>query len=201
VVTALHEAYPGHHLQHVLANRVKGHKLRHLFPSSSFAEGWALYCEEMMYAQGFYADDRARLLQLKDLIWRACRVIIDVGLQTGRMGFNEATDFLVRKAHIERSNAVAEVRRYCASPTQPMSYVAGMVQILELLEDYRADKGGSFDLREFHDEVLSHGTIPIELVRMEMGIPRREPPERPRRHSSRAGHAKMAQEAERVGAA
>jgi uncharacterized protein (DUF885 family) len=197
-VIALHEAYPGHHMQQVRANQLPGHRLRHLFPSSSFAEGWALYCEDLMYTHGFYTDDRARLLQLKDLLWRACRVIIDVELQTGRMGFNEAVTFLVRKAHIERPNAVAEVRRYCANPTQPMSYVAGKIQIQELLEDYRAAKGNRFDLREFHDELLSHGTIPVELVRVEMGIPRREPADRRRRRGRPATRPATAEEAEGV---
>ncbi len=200
-VTALHEAYPGHHLQHAQANQLKGHKLRHFFPSTVFEEGWALYCEEMMYAQGFYHDDRERMLQLKDLVWRACRVIIDVELQSGRMGFNEAVNFLVRKAHVERPNAVSEVRRYCANPTQPMSYVAGKVQIQELLDDYRAMKGSRFELREFHDELLSHGTIPVELIRMEMGIPRRELSPRERRRGRSPSHPARNQEPEGIGVA
>ena len=124
------------------------------------------------------------LFQLKQLLWRACRVIIDVGLQTGRMGFNDAVSFLVRKAHIERQHAVADVRRYCAHPTQPMSCVIGKVLITELLDDYKAVQGDRFDLRTFHDDLLSHGTIPIELVRMEMGIPHRKPAGRGHRRGS-----------------
>ncbi len=174
-VQALHDAYPGHHLQLSRANELKEHKLRFLFASPLFSEGWALYCEEMMHKNGFYKDDRVRLLQLKNLLWRSCRVIIDVELQTGRMGFNEAVTFLVRKAHLERPSAVAEVRRYCANPTQPMSYVAGKAQIEELLEDAKAHQGRAFDSHAFHDALLGHGTIPIELARLEMGIPRRPP--------------------------
>jgi uncharacterized protein (DUF885 family) len=177
-VTALHKACPGHHLQQVRANQLKGHPLRFIYTSSTLSEGWALYCEDLMYRRGFFSDERVRLLQLKDLLWRACRVIIDVELQTGQMGFTEAETFLVRKARIERPNARAEIRRYCANPTQPMSYVAGKILIDELLEDTKATLGDRFDLRTFHDEFLSHGTIPIELVRMEMRIPRREPPGR-----------------------
>ncbi len=173
-VTALHGAIPGHHLQSCRANQLKDRKLRFLFPSSTFVEGWALYCEEMMYRNGFFTNDRARLLRMKDLLWRACRVIIDVGLQTGRMGFNEAVNFLVRKAHVERPNAVTEVRRYCSSPAQPMSSVAGKLLIEQLLEDYEVSHGDAFDLRIFHDELLSHGAIPVDLVRLEMGIPARK---------------------------
>jgi uncharacterized protein (DUF885 family) len=177
-VTALHKACPGHHLQAVRANQVQGHPLRFIFTSTTLSEGWALYCEDLMYRRGFLTDDRVRLLQLKDLLWRACRVIIDVGLQTGQMGFTEAESFLVRKARIERPNARAEVRRYCANPTQPMSYVAGKILIDELVEDTKAALGDRFDLRSFHDEFLGHGAIPIELIRLEMRIPRREPPGR-----------------------
>lgn len=175
VVTALHEVCPGHHLQQVKANQFPEHPIRRVFRSSVLTEGWAFYCEEMMHSLGFYADDRIRLLQLKDTLWRACRVIIDVELQTGRMGFNDAATFLVRKARLERPNAVAEVRRYCGQPTQPMSYVAGMVLIQELLADYRAVRGDRFSLKEFHDDLLGHGALPIELIRLEMGIPRTAP--------------------------
>lgn len=174
-IQALHDAYPGHHLQLVRANQLKERKLRFLFASPLFSEGWALYCEGMMYRSGFHEDDRVRLLQLKNLLWRACRVIIDVELQTGRMGFNEAATFLARKGHIERPSAVAEVRRYCANPTQPMCYIAGKAQIEELFEDARSHLGDSFDPHAFHDSLLGHGTIPIELIRLEMGIPRRAP--------------------------
>ncbi|MBU1700049.1 MAG: DUF885 domain-containing protein [Candidatus Eisenbacteria bacterium] len=171
-VTALHEAYPGHHLQLSVANRLS-HPLRHLFETSVFAEGWALYCEEMMYEQGFYKSKESRLLQLKDLLWRSCRVIIDVSLHTRNMSFDEAVDFLIKKAHLVRPNADAEVRRYCATPAQPMSYIMGKILILDLLEDYKRWKGPAFDLRTFHDDLLSHGTIPVGLVRREMGVPGR----------------------------
>lgn len=170
-VTSLHEAYPGHHLQLAIANRID-RPLRHVFTTSVMAEGWALYCEDMMYEQGFYESQAARLLQLKDLLWRACRVTIDVSLHTGKMGFGEAVDFLVKKARLERPNAEAEVRRYCANPSQPMSYVVGKLLILELLDDYKSVHGSGFRLMEFHDDLLSHGTIPVDLVRKEMGIPR-----------------------------
>jgi uncharacterized protein (DUF885 family) len=171
-VLALHEGYPGHHVQLSRANQVD-RRLRTLFTSPTMAEGWALYCEELMYEQGFFGDERVRLLQLRDQLWRACRVIVDVGLHTGKMSFNDAVSFLVRKAKLERAIAAAEVRRYCENPTQPMSYVVGKLLIQELRDDYRAARGDAFSLRQFHDDLLSHGTIPIELLRKEMGVPRR----------------------------
>jgi uncharacterized protein (DUF885 family) len=164
VVTALHEAYPGHHLQITTAT-YHPDKLRHLFGTSVFVEGWALYCEEMMWEQGFYSDPRSRLLQLKDTLWRACRVIIDVSLHTGKMSFDQAVKFLVKEAKLEEVNAIAEVRRYCQTPTQPMSYLMGKKLILELRRDYEQRAGKKFNLRRFHDQLLSHGSIPVKYVR------------------------------------
>lgn len=164
VVTSLHEAYPGHHLQLTVANKLK-RPMRVLSGSSVFAEGWALYCEDMMWEQGFYSDPRTRLLQLKDLLWRACRVIVDVSLHTGKMSFEQAVNFMVEKAHLERPNAETEVRRYCATPTQPMSYVIGKLAILDILKEYKKKHGDKFDLRKFHNELLSHGTIAVSKVK------------------------------------
>jgi len=167
-VTALHEGYPGHHLQIVSSNRV-GRKLRRLLGSSVFAEGWALYCEEMMYDEGFYSDPRTKLLKLKDQLWRACRVIIDVGLHTKSMNYTEAVNFLVNEAKLEKIHAEKEVTRYTYTPTQPLSYLIGKKQILELRKDYKKmDK--EFCLKEFHDRLLSFGTIPVVLIREAMGL-------------------------------
>jgi uncharacterized protein (DUF885 family) len=166
-VVALHEAYPGHHLQLCHSNRVDS-IVRKQFGTSVFAEGWALYCEEMMYEAGFYTDPRVRLFQLKDTLWRACRVVIDVGLHTRRVSFDEAVAMLVDIARLERTNAIKEVQRYTASPTQPMSYAMGKREILRLRRDYERATGEAFRLKAFHDELLSFGTIPVTLVREHM---------------------------------
>ena len=100
VVTTLHEGYPGHHMQLVISNR-NDSKVRRLFGTSVFWEGWALYCEEMMYEQGYYTDIRSRLFQLKDQLWRGCRVVIDVKLHTKKMTFDQAVDMLVNVAKLE----------------------------------------------------------------------------------------------------
>ena len=167
VITALHEAYPGHHLQLVHSNRIKS-KIRRQFGTSLFAEGWALYCEELMYEQGFYTKPETRLLQLKDQLWRACRVVIDVGLHTHKMSFNQAVDLLVNAAKLEKINAIAEVKRYTYTPTQPMTYIMGKIEILKLRDDFIKLKGESFNLKKFHDQLLSYGTIPTQMVRERM---------------------------------
>ena len=168
-ITALHEGYPGHHLQLVLANRVQ-RKLRKIFESSVFVEGWALYCEEMMYDTGFYSDPRTRLFKLKDQLWRACRVIIDVGLHTGTMSYVQAVDLLVNDAKLERVHAEQEVTRYTYTPTQPLSYIIGKKQIIELKKDCEKKLKENFKLKDFHDKLLSFGTIPVVLVREAMGL-------------------------------
>jgi uncharacterized protein (DUF885 family) len=109
-----------------------------------------------------------RIYQLKDLLFRACRVVIDVGLHTGKMTFMQAVDYLVEQAMIERVNAVIEVKRYTMTPTQPSSYLVGKLQILALRDEVQKKLGESFDLGRFHQQLLSLGTIPLSLAREEL---------------------------------
>jgi uncharacterized protein (DUF885 family) len=166
VLTSVHEAYPGHHLQLLHSNRVNS-KIRMAFRTSLFSEGWALYCEEMMFEQGFY-DLKSRLFQLKDELWRACRVVIDVELHCGRMSFQEAVRMLIDVAGLEEVNAISEVKRYTQSPTQPMSYIMGKLAIMKILDEYKNKSEDNFNLKSFHDQLLSYGTIPVGLVSEEM---------------------------------
>ncbi|MDH4222809.1 MAG: DUF885 domain-containing protein, partial [candidate division Zixibacteria bacterium] len=166
-VTTLHEGYPGHHLQLALNNRINS-KVRRVFDTNVLVEGWAMYCEEMMYEQGYYTDIRTRLFQLKDQLWRGCRIVIDVMLHTQKMSFEQAVDMLVNVANLERLNAIAEVKRYTLTPTQPMSYAIGKLEILKLREEYKKLKGKEFDLKKFHNQLLSYGSIPIKLIREKM---------------------------------
>jgi uncharacterized protein (DUF885 family) len=163
LLTNVHEAYPGHHLQLVCANKVPS-EVRRLFDSDVFCEGWALYCEQLVLDEGMTDDPRVRLFQLKDQLWRACRVVIDVKLHTGRMTFDEAVEMLVGVAHLERPNAIGEVRRYTQSPTQPMSYLTGKQQLMDLREREKTRLGDAFDMRAFHDKLLSFGAIPVALI-------------------------------------
>jgi uncharacterized protein (DUF885 family) len=162
-VVALHEGYPGHHLQLCWANRVTN-RMRRETHSNPLIEGWALYCEEMMREQGFYEDDRMVLGQKKDTLWRAARVVLDASLHTGKMTFEEAVAFLVDKVALERVNAEAEVNRYIYTPTQPMSYLAGKREIMALRDEYFKKRPGS-SLRDFHDRLLAVGSLPVKLVR------------------------------------
>lgn len=162
-LVALHEGYPGHHLQLCWANRV-ARRMRREFHSTPFVEGWALYCEEMMREEGFFTDDLAVLSQKRDTLWRAARVIIDASLHTEKMTFDEAVRFLADKVGIEEVNAVAEVKRYSYTPTQPMSYLVGAREILRLREDF-ARANPAAPRRAFHDRLLRAGSLPLPLAR------------------------------------
>ena len=168
-VIALHEAYPGHHLQLVRANLNRG-KTRKLARSNVFIEGWALYCEEMMREQGFLRGASMRLMQLKAALWRAARVVVDVRLQRGEMSLREAADFMVSEASLTPDKAAAEVRRYAMNPTQPSSYMLGKLAIRDIRTRYEGRAGRSFDLRTFHDELLDLGSVPPRLAEAALGL-------------------------------
>jgi uncharacterized protein (DUF885 family) len=165
-VTVVHETYPGHHLQMSIAADHPS-AVRKAFWTPFLVEGWGLYCEELMVEVGYLADPATRLLQLKGLLWRAARVIVDIGLAAGEMNFERAVNFMVEGPRLERPNAIAEVRRYTLSPTQPMSYMVGRLEILRLRERARARGLG---LREFHDRLLRAGSIPPSLAARELGL-------------------------------
>lgn len=163
-VTALHEAYPGHHLQLVYANstgtlpRKLGSAL-----SSLFVEGWAFYCEELMEQLGFIDQPIQRLGRLKDQLWRAARIILDVSLHTQGMTVDEGVAFLVDRVGLEPKDATAEIKRYTSSPTQPMSYLIGKLEILQVIEAYK-DRHPEASLRETHDRILACGSLPPALL-------------------------------------
>jgi uncharacterized protein (DUF885 family) len=162
--TSVHEAYPGHHLQFVCANSTGSiPRLLGSFHAHEFIEGWAHYCEELMYEEGFSARPEVRFIQLSDLAWRACRIVIDVELSTGRMDFEKAVRMLVDEAGMRRPQAEAEVRRYTFTPGYQLSYLYGKHLLLELRERRRRQLGAGFDLRDFHDRLLYAGALPASL--------------------------------------
>ncbi|MBN1858412.1 DUF885 domain-containing protein [Candidatus Bipolaricaulota bacterium] len=165
-ITALHEAYPGHHLQISHANRTPTLPRRlGTFLSTLFAEGWAFYCEELMETLGYIAEPIQRLGRLKDQRWRAARIILDGSLHAGEMTVEEGVAFLVERCQLERTNALAEVRRYTQMPTQPQSYLMGKLELVKLIEEYKASRPEA-SLREIHDAILACGSLPPKLMRM-----------------------------------
>jgi len=161
--TAVHEAFPGHFLQGSVSNR--GSVIRLLAEGSETVEGWAHYCEELMWEKGFITDLETRLIQINDMIWRAVRIIVDVKLSRGEMSFEEAVDMLVREAGMSREAAVAEVNRYTQTPGYPLSYLLGKHLILKLKEEVKQKMGEKFDEKFFHDTITANGYLPISMLR------------------------------------
>jgi uncharacterized protein (DUF885 family) len=167
--TAVHEAWPGHHLQMLTARQARS-EVRRVSWSPVTVEGWALYCEELMAEQGFFASVEERLFQRLHLLWRAMRIVLDVGLHTRGMTPEQAVDLLVDRVAMDRGKAHAEVSRYCAWPTYQLCYAIGRREFLHLREAWRGSVGPHTPLREFHDQVLGYGGLPVSLIRWGMGL-------------------------------
>ena len=164
-----HEAYPGHHLQLVTAQGLGSEVRRHLW-TPIMVEGWALYCEQLVGEAGYYRTPEQRLFQLVNLLWRAIRVVLDVGLHTRGMTPREAVDYMLEHLPIERRSAEAEVRRYCAWPTYQLCYAVGCRELLRLREAYRQAAGADYTPRRFHDTLLGYGGLPVSLARWGMDL-------------------------------
>ena len=165
--TSIHEAYPGHHLQ-LSAATTHPSLARLMLDAPEFVEGWGMYSEQMMREEGFEAGPACMFALYTDAIWRACRIVLDVRLHRGELTVAQAADFLVEHTGFERPHAVAEVKRYTLTPTQPLSYLLGKVMLLRLREDERRRLGSDFSLKRFHDALLYGGSIPISFHRRQL---------------------------------
>ncbi|HJX24147.1 MAG TPA: DUF885 domain-containing protein, partial [Candidatus Bathyarchaeia archaeon] len=161
--TAVHEAFPGHFLQGSVSNRSS--LMHQLAGGTETTEGWAHYCEQMMLERGFLCGLEARLIQVTDAIMRAVRIILDVKLSRGEMGFKEAVDMLVKEASLSSEAAISEVRRYTQSPGYPLSYLLGKHLILQLREEIKNKMGEKFIDKFFNDTMTANGYLPMAIVR------------------------------------
>jgi len=166
-VIAVHEAYPGHHAQALKVNE-NPNLLRRVIRESIFSEGWGLFTEELMFELGFLQGDDVRLTQLRNRLWRAARVILDVSLHTGRMEFDEAVAFLVEKVRFEPYAAELEVGIYVREPTYVLGYLIGMQEIESIRAEYIALYGEPEPPSVFYDALLRIGSIPPTLLREEL---------------------------------
>ncbi len=163
--TAVHEGYPGHHLQLSCANLNPSLARLLSWGAVESVEGWAHYCEAMMKEKGFGDDPATRFAQMLDQLWRAARIIIDIDLHMGRMTFDAAVDYLVKEVGFERPGAVGEVKRYSYTPAYPLSYLTGKHLILQLRKDVKKGLGKAYSDKFFHDTYLYAGSIPMKYMR------------------------------------
>lgn len=165
--TVWHEAYPGHHLQFVYAKDIRS-KIRKLNDSPLLSEGWGLYCEELANETGYYTDPRERLMQLNWRLQRAARILLDVGLHTGKIRYDDAVKFLEEKVKLNKPQAEGSVNAYTQSPTYFPTYLLGMLEIVRIREKCRARLGPRFTLKEFHERFLAFGNVPPALIEIEL---------------------------------
>ena len=164
---SVHEAYPGHYVHHLHSKNASS-KLSLLFGAYSFWEGWAHYTEEMMIEQGFGGNDqRVQAMQLMEALLRNCRFLCAIRMHTQGMTLEEAKRFFTEQAYLEPLPAEREAMRGTFDPMY-LNYTLGKLQIMKLREDYRAQVGESFSLKDFHDKFLSFGAPPIPIIREAM---------------------------------
>jgi uncharacterized protein (DUF885 family) len=159
---AVHEAYPGHHW-HLSWLAGNPRRVRKVFRTPYFAEGWALYAERLLREHGYFAEPAHELAHLEARIFRAARIVVDTALHCGDMTVEQAEEFMATHTSLTPGTAAGEVNRYCAWPTQAPSYLTGALEIERIREDYLA--AGRGDLRTFHDTLAGSGALPLGLAR------------------------------------
>jgi uncharacterized protein (DUF885 family) len=164
---AFHEAVPGHHLQLAIATeRTELPAFRRLsWGHTAFVEGWALYTERLADDMGLYETDLDRLGMLASDSWRACRLVVDTGLHTRGWTRQQAVDFMVAHAPVNREEIEVEVDRYVGMPGQALAYKVGQREILRLRDEARAALGPRFSITGFHDTVLGAATVSLRVLR------------------------------------
>ena len=162
---AYHEGVPGHHLQLSLAQEMPDlPAFRRHAGYTAFVEGWALYAERLGQEVGRYQDPYSDYGRLENEMWRAIRLVIDTGVHEKRWTRDQMVDYFHRYTAMDEPNVQSEVDRYIAWPGQALAYKLGQLEILNLREQARQKLGPKFDLRAFHDEVLSDGALPLDIL-------------------------------------
>ena len=165
----LHEAIPGHHYQISLQQEnTKLPKFMRFGWLGAYGEGWALYCESLGPELGLYTDPYQKLGSLSDEMMRAVRLVVDTGLHTGQMNHEQAIKYFLSNVAYDEAGAIAEVERYMAIPGQALSYKIGAMKFQELRKKYSQQLGDKFNLASFHDEVLSQGCLPMNVLERKM---------------------------------
>ena len=168
-VLTVHEAVPGHHLQIALQQELEQlPNFRRYSGFTVFTEGWGLYSEQLGYDLGLYKDPYSRFGQLTYDMWRAVRLVVDTGMHYKGWSRQKAIDYFTANAARNKLDIVNEIDRYISWPGQALAYKLGQLKILELRERAEGALGNKFDIREFHDTVLSSGSVPLSVLEAKM---------------------------------
>jgi uncharacterized protein (DUF885 family) len=162
---ALHECIPGHHFQVSIAQEIpKAPRVLNYHEYTAFVEGWGLYAETLGDEMGFYRDPYLKFGQLTYEMWRAVRLVVDTGIHSQGWTKQQAIDYFRENTAQDDRAIEAEVNRYIFDPGLALAYKIGELKIKELRVAAQRELGPAFDLRAFHDEVLRHGAVPLDLL-------------------------------------
>jgi uncharacterized protein (DUF885 family) len=169
--TTYHEAVPGHHFQIALEQENEQlstfRRLGARIVGGAYVEGWGLYSEKLADEMGLYRNEGERFGMLDAVAWRAARLVVDTGLHALRWTRQQSIDFLL-EAGLSETDAVIETDRYICWPGQALTYMMGCREIERLRHELEVRDGSRFDLREFHDQVLAHGSLPLATLSREL---------------------------------
>jgi uncharacterized protein (DUF885 family) len=162
---AYHEGVPGHHLQITIQQSLTGlPEFRKHGGNSAYVEGWALYAEELGKEIGFYQDPGSDYGRLRSELFRAVRLVVDTGIHDMGWSRDQVVQYMRDSHAIDEPTIQAETDRYIAGPGQACSYKLGQLKILELRQHAKDQLGPKFDLKAFHDEILSGGSLPLDVL-------------------------------------
>jgi hypothetical protein len=161
---AIHEGYPGHHLQLAAQNFHPG-RMRAFCESMELIEGWASYCQNQVRELGFETSPESLFAHATEEVFDAARLITDINLQTRTWNFNEAVNFLMEQTKIDKNSAMAEVKRQAQYPGSQISGLAGEYLLRQVKQELQHQFKGDFTDRAFHDLVLYQGSLPFVTIR------------------------------------
>ncbi len=161
----LHEAIPGHHFQIALQQELTNiPKFRRFGGDTAYVEGWALYTETIGKELGVFTDPYMYFGGLQGELWRAIRLVVDTGLHDKGWSREQVIKYMRDNSAVSETDAVAEAERYMAIPGQALAYKTGQLKITELRARAKAELGSKFDVREFHDQILKDGSLPLSVL-------------------------------------
>jgi len=167
---AFHEAVPGHHLQLAVMQEVEGlPAFRKHEGVTAYIEGWALYTERLSDEMGLYSADLDRMGMLSFDSWRACRLVVDTGMHALGWSRQQAIDFMLANSSLAENNIVNEVDRYITWPGQALAYKLGQREFFRLRGRAESALGSRFDIKTFHDMVLTPGAVDLGTLREIVG--------------------------------
>jgi len=162
---AYHEGIPGHHMQLSIQQELKGiPKFRRFGGYTAYIEGWGLYSEYLPKEFGFYTDPYSDFGRLAMELWRACRLVVDTGIHTKKWTRQQGIDYYTSNTPNAELDAIKMVERHIVMPSQATAYKIGMLKIQALRKKSKDALGDKFDIREYHDEILKYGPLPLNVV-------------------------------------